>query len=163
MARRGRRRAAVADLAGLPPRRSRRHHGRDDGRTRGRVGGPRVVAVLQPGALGRARGRHRADGRRGRRDKARRSPVHCGRGDGDDAAYLRRPGPEPRARHRGAGLPSPVQRTSSRVAGRRHRARVRSVHAPSDRRHHRRRRFRFPLAVDADSRATSPRPSPSRH
>ena len=50
------------------------------------------------------------------------------------------------------------ERTSARVDGRRHPARVRSVHAPADRRHHRRRRFGFPLAVDGDSRGTAPGP-----
>ena len=66
----------------------------------GLVGGlvrPRLVAVLQPGALVRAPGRHRPDGRRGVRDIAPRSPVHCERDDGDDVAHLRHPGPEPRA------------------------------------------------------------------
>src|SRR5262245_30124034 len=57
-------------------------------------GGPRVVVVLQPGALGRTAGRHRADGRLGDRDKARRSPVHCGRSDGDVALFLLHPCPE---------------------------------------------------------------------
>ena len=127
-----------------------------------RVGGPRVVAVLQPGALGRARGRHRADGRRGGRDKARRSPVHCGRNDGDDVAHLLHPGPEPRPRRRGGGGPSPVQRTAARVDGRRDPARVRSVHAHPNWRHQRRGRFGSPLAVDADSRATPPRPGRQR-
>src|SRR5262249_53787163 len=106
MARGGRRGAAVAALVRPARRRARGPYGSGDWRTRVRVGGPRLVAVLQPGALGRAAGRHRADGRLGGRDKARRSPVHCGRNDGDDAAHLIHPRPEPRPRRRGGGGPS---------------------------------------------------------
>ena len=52
--------------------------------------------------------------------------------------------------------------TSPRVDGRDHPARVRSVDAHADRRHHRRRRFGSSLAVDADSRGTASRRRPLR-
>src|SRR3989304_1366772 len=54
----------------------------------GGVGGGRLVAVLQPGALARARGRHRPDGRRDVRDVAPRPRVGCGGGDGDVDVHL---------------------------------------------------------------------------
>ena len=78
-------------------------HARGAGRTRVRVGNPRMVAVLQPCTLVRAPGRYRPDGRRGARDIAHRSRIHCERDDGDDAAHLRYPGPEPRLGSLGRG------------------------------------------------------------
>ena len=60
------------------------------------------------------------------------------------------------------GQPPPRQRASARVDGRGHPARVRSVDARADRRHHRRRRSGSPLAVDADSRGAAPGPGRRR-
>ena len=102
---------------------------------RRRAGCRRVVGVLQPGALVRAPGRHRPDGRRAGRDMA--SP-HESMGPGCGFFALRHPGPVPRPRRRGGGQPSPLRRTSARVDGRGHPARVRSVDALPDRRHQRR-------------------------
>ena len=143
VARRGRRGAAVAGQVCRPHRRARGRALRDAWRTRRRVGCRRVVAVLQPGALVRALGRHRPDDRRAGRDIAHRPRVDCERDDGDDVPHLRHPGPEPRPRRLGGGQPSPLRRTSARVDGRGHPARVRSVDARPDRWHHRRRRFGF--------------------
>ena len=138
-----------------PHRGARGRHRRAAWRTRLRVGGPRLVVVLQQGPLVRARGRHRADGRRARRDKAHRSRVHCGRDDGDDVAHLRHPGPEPCIGVLGGGQSSALKRTAARGNGRHHTAGVRGVHASADRRPDRRCRFGFPLAVDQDSRGTA--------
>ena len=138
LARRGRRGGTVPALA-RPLRRSRHRHSPDDGRTRLRIGRPRVVAVLQPRAVGRARGRYRPDSGRARCDQTRRARIHCGRRDGDVALRLRHPGPEPRPRRLGRGKPAPfpVQRASARIAGRCHSDGVRSVYAPANRWHQR--------------------------
>lgn len=138
MARRGRRGIAVAALV-------RPRQGRPAGRyLRGiwrrylRLACPPVVAVLQPGTLGRAPGRHRADDRRGHRDKAHRSPVNCGRDDGYDAPHLLHPSLMPRAGRIGSGRPSPLERPAARRDVGRHPASLRRVHIDKDRRHYRR-------------------------
>ncbi len=60
-----------------------------------------------------------------------RSPVHCERWNGNDVAYLLHPAYEPRPGSLGSGHPWPLQRLPSCGAGRRHPARVRSVHTPA--------------------------------
>ena len=166
VARRGHRDRAVAAVVCRPgccARRRARWHARRSCR---RIGHCRVVAVFQPRAVVRARGRHPPDDRRGGRDEAPRPRVDREGRDGDAALHLVDPLPEPRPRRMGSGHPSPLGRSSARVVGRGHRARVRTVDAHTDS-WHRWRRFGVPLAVDADSRATllaqaatSPRPLP---
>ena len=130
----------------------------------------RLVALLQPGALARARGRAGPDAGGGARDEALRPPVGREGRDGDAAVPLLGPGPEPRSRRLGGGQPSPRAGAEARLDGGRHPARVRSVHDRALRRSQRRRPPGPPLALDADARgpacwpraATSPLRAPSR-
>ena len=108
----------------------------------GARGGRRVVAVLQPGALVRAPGRHRPDDRRAGRDVAASGTSRWGRSG--LVAYA-----VPvlcLALVAGAVASRRLSdRTSARDDGRGHPARVRSVDARPDRRHQRRpRRGRSP-------------------
>ncbi|MBI4658832.1 MAG: NAD(P)-dependent alcohol dehydrogenase [Verrucomicrobia bacterium] len=94
---RGRRRGPdVRDEVCHPDRRTRGHGVRDAGRCALRVGDCRVVDVLQPGALVRARGCHRSDDRRAVRDIAPGPRVDCWRRDGDVVLFPGDPRPEPR-------------------------------------------------------------------
>ncbi len=88
MARRDRRRAAVAALVRRPPSRARRYHGRNDGRDRLRRDCDPVVALLKPSALGRTCRRDSVSRDRCHRDKAHRAPVYSKRNDGNDATRL---------------------------------------------------------------------------
>ena len=134
------------------------HADRDDGRGRRRAGDSPVVAVLQPRALVRTPGRHRADDRRAVRDLAPRPRVDYRRRDGRSLFYVWA------IPTLGVALVASVaasRRLSSRIPPRVDRcgdpARVRSVDAHANRRRHQRhRRFGLPLAMDADSRATAP-------
>jgi len=136
VARRGRRVPAVRGEVCHPDRRTRGHGLRDDWLSRRRVGDSRVVAVLQPGALVRAAGRHHADDHRVVRYVAHRPRVDCWGCDGDVALLLGDPRPEPRLGGLGRSQPSPLQRTSARLDGRHHSARLRNIYARAHQRRH---------------------------
>ena len=92
-----------------------------------RVADRRVVAVLQPRALVRARRRDRPDDRRGVRDQGRRPRID-GRGwPGDDDLLPADAVPRPGSRRVGGGHTSSPGRSSACVVGRGDPARVRAV------------------------------------
>ncbi len=93
--------------------------------------------------------------------QARRSPVHCERAHGGDAAPLLRPAPEPRARGLGRGQPEARERAEDRGAGRQHPAGLRRVHAGAHRRGSRRGCVAAALAVDADAPRSGSWPRPA--
>jgi hypothetical protein len=121
-------------------------------RSRPRAGDRRLVALLQPGALARARGRARPDRRRCDRDTTGRSPVHRERAHGSDAAPLLRPGLQPRPGRLGRGQPPARGRTEDRGVSRQPPSGRRRVHAGAHRRGSRRGGLGSALAVDADGR-----------
>ena len=128
---------------------------------RRRAGDRRVVAVLQPGALVRAPGRHRPDDRRGGGDSAPSSTSRSRGGNGDACSTSLRPVLEPRPGRLGGGHPSSLRRIrrASMVAA------IVLACAPwtlCGRLVSRAALVGIPLAVDADSRATAAGPGRRR-